>query len=139
MFVGWREGNFIAGVAAFEPADPDNYWQTARYSGFTKMQRCLTVTLPFMVEGFVQRDYACVYDYTPDGMPILDQADPVKGLYFSLGHSGGGFPQSPWVGRTMAHFVAHGAKPPELNLLRFSRFVENDLVTWSKVKKQEAA
>jgi glycine/D-amino acid oxidase-like deaminating enzyme len=95
------------------------------------MQRRLSTTLPFMADGFVHRTYACVYDYTPDGMPVLDQAAGIDGLHFALGFSGGGFSLSPWVGAAMARFITARAKPAELHLFRLARFREGDLLSWS--------
>jgi sarcosine oxidase subunit beta len=135
MFVGWREGDRILSVRDFVPADPDNYWQTSNYASLADMSRRLAVTLPFMAEGFVHRTYACVYDYTPDGMPILDRAESVKGLYFSLGYSGGGFSLSPWVGSVMSRFIFDGLKSAEMHLLRLSRFEEGQLLKWGNVKQ----
>jgi sarcosine oxidase subunit beta len=135
MFVGWREGDRVSSPADFATVDPENYRQTAHYASLADMQRRLVDTLPFLAEGFVHRTYACVYDYTPDGMPILDEAGTLRGLYFALGFSGGGFSLSPWVGRTMARFVAEGAKPAELALFRRSRFEEGQLLSWSNTAK----
>ena len=125
----------MTSVDDFAPADPDNYWQTAYYATLTDMTRRLAMTLPFMSEGFVHRSYACVYDYTPDGMPILDRSELIKGLYFSLGHSGGGFSLSPWVGSVIARFIVDGVKSPEMHLLRLKRFEEGQLLGWGNVKR----
>ena len=133
MFVGWREGDRISCTSDLHPEDPDNYQQTSRYSSLMQMSESLAKTLPFMQDGFVHRTYACVYDYTPDAMPILDEAREVEGLYFALGFSGGGFSLSPWVGRAMAEFMATGKRTSELELLSVSRFSENKPVSWSNV------
>jgi sarcosine oxidase subunit beta len=135
MFVGWREGDRMTGVHDFTPANPDNYWQTAHYATLADMRRRLAMTLPFMSQGFVHRSYACIYDYTPDGMPILDRAESIKGLYFSLGYSGGGFSLSPWVASVMARFIMDGLKSPEMDLLRLSRFEEGQLLKWGNVRQ----
>lgn len=131
MFVGWREGDRISSTADFASADPENYRQTSYYASLANMRERLTATLPFMADGFVHRSYACVYDYTPDGMPILDQAEGVDGLYFALGFSGGGFSLSPWVGSSMARLIVESEKTPELRALRLARFRDGDLLSWS--------
>jgi glycine/D-amino acid oxidase-like deaminating enzyme len=138
MFVGWREGDRPWSPSDSVGLDPENYRQTAEHGSLTEMVRRLTETLPFMATGFVHRTYACVYDYTPDGMPILDCADSVPGLYFALGFSGGGFSLSPWVGSTMAQFMVRGIKPPGMELLRLARFREGALVSWSNTVAQRA-
>lgn len=136
MFVGWREGDRISSSKDFACVDPDNYRQTSHYASLADMQRRLTDTLPFMMEGFVHRTYACVYDYTPDGMPILDAAETIRGLYFALGYSGGGFSLSPWVGSVMARFIVEGIKSPEMELLCLKRFQEGQLLGWSNADKR---
>lgn len=136
MFVGWREGDRIASPQDFAVVDPDHYRQTSHYASLADMQRRLATTLPFMNDGFVHRTYACVYDYTPDGMPILDAAERVQGLYFALGYSGGGFSLAPWVGSAMARFITAGVKSPEMQLLRLKRFEEGQLLSWSNAEKE---
>lgn len=131
MFVGWREGDRIASPDDFAAVDPENYRQTSTYTTLADMQRRVIDTLPFMADGFVHRTYACVYDYTPDGMPVLDQAETVPGLYFALGYSGGGFSLSPWAGAAMARYVSEGVKPPEMELVRLARFREGATLAWS--------
>ncbi|MFN0166974.1 MAG: NAD(P)/FAD-dependent oxidoreductase [Bryobacteraceae bacterium] len=131
MFVGWREGDRIASPDDFAAVDPENYRQTSHLEALADMRRRVTDSLPFMADGFVHRTYACVYDYTPDGMPVLDQAETVPGLFFALGYSGGGFSLSPWVGAAMARYVSEGVKPPAMELLRLSRFREGATVAWS--------
>jgi len=131
MFVGWRESDRIASPEDFAAVDPENYRQTSNYATLADMQARLTATLPFMDDGFVHRTYACVYDYTPDGMPVLDQAASVPGLYFALGYSGGGFSLSPWVGSAMARYLCEDVKTAELEMLRLARFSEGAAVSWS--------
>lgn len=131
MFVGWREGDRVASTAG-TTTDPDNYRQTSNYESLEDMRGRLTATLPFLLaDGFVHRTYACIYDYTPDGMPILDQAEGLKGLYFALGFSGGGFSLSPWVGSAMARLIMESEKTPELQMLRLARFREGETLSWS--------
>ncbi len=130
MFAGWREGDLIQSTSDLKSADPDNYRQTADYSSLVEMHRRLAITLPFMATGFVHRTYACVYDYTPDGMPILDRAEGFEGLHFALGFSGGGFSLSPWVGRAMAESISTGKTPAPMELLACNRFQQNRPLDW---------
>jgi len=135
MFVGWREGDRVHGVDDMDDEEPDHYKQTADFERLAAMQRRLAVTLPPMDNGFVHRTYACVYDYTPDGMPVLDRADSVDGLYFALGFSGGGFSISPWVGRSMAQFIVDRKTPSQIEPFELKRFAEGKLIRWANVGK----
>lgn len=129
LFVGRKERDFVESDGNL--IDPDNYRQTATHHAVADMSRKLAVTLPFMKRGFVHRTYACTYDITPDEMPILDRATTIRGLYFAIGFSGGGFSTSPWVGRRMADLIADGTKPKELRLFNLERFAKGDLIQWS--------
>jgi sarcosine oxidase subunit beta len=137
MFVGWREGDLISSPADFTAEDPDNYRQTAYPDRVRDMHARLASVLSFMQQGFVHRTYACVYDYTPDGMPILDATGP-RGLFYALGFSGGGFSTALCVGGAMAQYIATSVKPPEIEWLRHARFAEGDLIDWSNVRKEPA-
>ena len=134
MFVGWREGDLIHGPEDFVSEDPDRYRQTAEPSRLQEMHERLAGALSFMDEGFVHRTYACVYDYTPDGQPILD-ADGPDGLFYALGFSEGGFSTATCVGQAMARYIVDGQKPPEIEWLRRSRFAEGDLIEWGNASR----
>jgi len=134
MFVGWREGDKVSSPADLTAEDPNDYRQTAYPDRVRDMHSRLASVLSFMQRGFVHRTYACVYDYTPDGMPILDAAGP-GGLYYALGFSGGGFSTALCVGRAMAEFIATRVKPSEIEWLRHSRFEEGDLIEWSNTPR----
>ena len=129
LFVGRKERDFIKSDSNL--IDPDNYRQTATHDAVADMNRKLAVTLPFMNQGFVHRTYACTYDVTPDEMPILDRATTIRGLYFALGFSGGGFSTSPWVGRRMADLIADSSQSDDLRLFNRERFDKGELIQWS--------
>lgn len=129
LFVGRKEREFIE--TGSHLIDPDNYRQTATHHAVADMSRKLAVTLPFMNQGFVHHTYACTYDITPDEMPILDRATTIRGLYFAVGFSGGGFSTSPWVGKRMADFIAAGSQPDDLQLFNLERFSKGELIQWS--------
>jgi len=71
---------------------------------------------------------------TPDEMPILDRADSVRGLYYAMGFSGGGFSLSPWVGRAMAEFIVQQQTPSQIQRFDLRRFAEGRPFDWSNVE-----
>lgn len=129
LFVGRKESEFVEQDG--DPIDPDNYRQTATHAAVVDMSRKLAVTLPFMNQGFVHRTYACTYDITPDEMPILDESTTIRGLFFAVGFSGGGFSASPWVGKRMAAFIVDGCKPSDLDLFNLTRFERGEPIQWT--------
>jgi glycine/D-amino acid oxidase-like deaminating enzyme len=135
IFVGWREGDLVKNLDDLERVDPDNYKQTMNNSTLQKMRQSLSTTLPAMKDGFVHRTYACVYDWTDDEMPILEGNDAIKGLYFTLGCSGGGLSLSPALGNMMADFIVDGKKSPDIEALRLSRFAEGQQIDWHNTSR----
>ncbi|MAE64520.1 MAG: hypothetical protein CMJ18_09650 [Phycisphaeraceae bacterium] len=129
MFVGRRESSFYREDGP--PVDPDNYRQTAEFDAVERMHGQLSLSLPFMREGFVHRTYACTYDVTPDDMPILESAEGIEGLYYAVGFSGSGFSAAPWIGKRMAAFIAEGRKPADFGIFNLGRFAQGELISWS--------
>ena len=50
-------------------------------------------------------------------MPILDAAETIEGLYFTLGCSGGGLSLAPSIGKIIADFIVDGKKSADINTL----------------------
>jgi D-amino-acid dehydrogenase len=59
---------------------------------------------------------------TPDGLPILDRADPYENLYVATGHSMLGVTLAPASGQAMADYVLSGTRPELLEPFRLRRF-----------------
>lgn len=137
LFVGWRDGDLVQTPNDLQQVDPDHYRQTAYYDNLRKMQQHLTLTLPVMVDGFVHRTYSCVYDWTSDEMPILDQIDGIAGLYVALGSSGGGISLSPMMGQAMSRLIIDDQPPAEVALLSMKRFATGQLIQWSNAPQTE--
>ncbi len=131
MFAGWREGDWVKSLEDCVVQDPDQCRQTAEFSTVRGMHHALSTTLPWMHDGFVHRTFACTYDYSPDGMPILDRLDGPAGIFFAAGFSGGGFSLSPFVGRTMAEYIDTGRRPDDIVELSWQRFREGKTIQWS--------
>ena len=68
-----------------------------------------------------------VYDVTEDWLPILDEVESIPGLFVASGFSGSGFHLGPWVGRTMADYIATASRPEELEPFAERRFREGRL------------
>jgi D-amino-acid dehydrogenase len=59
---------------------------------------------------------------TPDGLPILDRADPFENLFVATGHSMLGVTLAPASGQAMARYVLSGQRPDLLGPFRLGRF-----------------
>ncbi|NTZ18504.1 FAD-binding oxidoreductase [Paenibacillus sp. JMULE4] len=85
-------------------------------------------SLSLLQNGEVVGSWSGIYAVTPDGFPILDKSDQVKGFYSACGLSGHGFKLAPAIGQIVTSLVAHSVPDPRARMFRLSRFEENDLI-----------
>ena len=76
---------------------------------------------PEIAELGLRPGYACMYDMSPDDLPVIDQVPGVEGLLFAAGSSGHGFKLGPAVGENIAMW-ATGTRPALLAPFGLSRF-----------------
>jgi glycine/D-amino acid oxidase-like deaminating enzyme len=53
----------------------------------------------------IRPGYACMYDMSPDDLPVIDQVPGAEGLFFAAGSSGHGFKLGPAVGESLAKWA----------------------------------
>jgi glycine/D-amino acid oxidase-like deaminating enzyme len=53
----------------------------------------------------IRPGYACMYDMSPDDMPVIDQIPGAEGLFVAAGSSGHGFKLGPAVGESLAKWA----------------------------------
>jgi sarcosine oxidase, subunit beta len=63
---------------------------------------------PAVAELGIRPGYACMYDMSPDDLPIVDQVPGVDGIIFVAGSSGHGFKLGPAVGEEAARLATVG-------------------------------
>jgi sarcosine oxidase subunit beta len=117
--VGWDRGGRFDAVA-----DPDHYRRDVDGKWVARAATVLGYRFPALRESVLRRAVTGLYDFTPDGQPIVD--GPIGGLagyYLAAGFSGVGFKSSPAVGLAMAELVLDGAATSvDIAHLRLSRF-----------------
>lgn len=87
----------------------------------------VTYHLPALKEANVIRQWAGLYDITPDSQGILG-ATAVEGFYLDLGWSGHGFQLCPAVGQIMAELVS-GEKPfIDVSCMALDRFARGAMI-----------
>lgn len=57
---------------------------------------------PDIAELGLRPGYACMYDMSPDDVPVIDEVPGISGLFFAAGSSGHGFKLGPAVGEALA-------------------------------------
>ncbi len=86
--------------------------------------RALVRACPVLARVKVLRQWAGLYDVTPDRNPIVGAVDDVGGFYQVSGFVGHGFMMAPVIGRLLADHIARGTHLPMFerwNLRRFSQ------------------
>jgi len=82
---------------------------------------------PVLCAAHLIRGVVGLYDFTPDGHPIVDGPLGLEGYYVAAGFGGAGFKSSPMTGLGMAELVLKGkAESVNLDFLSFSRFRDSD-------------
>jgi len=84
---------------------------------------------PLLERAGLLREWAGLYEVTPDAHPVIDGLADPAGFYIVAGFSGHGFMHGPIAGQLIAEMILDGkARSLDVSQLRFSRFAEGDLV-----------
>ena len=84
---------------------------------------------PLLAQAGLLREWAGLYEVTPDAHPVIDTLGHPAGLTIVAGFSGHGFMHGPVAGLLAAELVLDGrAMSLDIHQLRFARFAEGDLV-----------
>jgi glycine/D-amino acid oxidase-like deaminating enzyme len=107
--------------------DPNRYNQQIDEEYIQDALGALGYRFPVMCGAHVVKGVVGLYDFTPDGHPIIDGPIGLEGYYVCAGFSGIGFKSSPMTGLGLAELVYKG-KPEsvDLDFLSFSRFRDSD-------------
>jgi sarcosine oxidase subunit beta len=84
---------------------------------------------PLLEQAGLMREWAGLYEVTPDAHPVIDGLSDPAGFYMVAGFSGHGFMHGPVAGLLMAELILDGrATSLDIRQLRYSRFAEGELV-----------
>jgi sarcosine oxidase, subunit beta len=109
--------------------EPPGFSQTIDHSWTEQHLENAVLRFPLLAKAGLLREWAGLYEVTPDAHPVIDRlADPL-GFYIVAGFSGHGFMHGPAAGLLMSELILDGeARSLDIRQLRFSRFAEGDLV-----------
>ena len=102
--------------------DQDGTWDFLEQAA-----RRISFHLPIAAEARVVRQWAGLYDMTPDSQAILGGASCVEGLYLDIGWSGHGLQLGPVVGKVLAEIIVGECPSIDVSAMRLERFAEGDL------------
>jgi len=122
-------GSFLMGRACDN--QPTDLRVTADSNFPETMAQAITVAMPALKNLRMLRQWAGIYNMSPDKHPIYSKAQNLDGLYISAGYSGHGFMLGPATGQCMAELML-GLTPTlpweRLGLSRFDAGNESQLV-----------
>jgi sarcosine oxidase subunit beta len=119
-------GSFIMGVG--DPQEGVSYNINASVRFLEICAEWVTSVLPILKNIRVVRQWAGLYDMSPDRNPIIDEMKGVKGLYTVAGFSGHGFMVAPKTAVIIAQHLC-GEKPDiDLHLFSADRYQTGQLL-----------
>jgi len=122
-----RHGSVIGGFA--DPEEPGGFNETSSLDFLVTMSKKLAHLMPALGSVKVVRQWAGLYDSTPDARPVLGATDDVRGLYQASGFSGHGFMIAPAVAKLVAQEIV-GKKPDvDIGPLNLRRYAEGKVKT----------
>ncbi|MCD6362480.1 MAG: FAD-binding oxidoreductase [Synergistetes bacterium] len=101
----WKQnptGGFMLGIG--DPHEVKGLKQNASWQFLEEAARKILSKMPILKEVRVVRQWAGLYDITPDSQVILGPTD-VKGFYLNLGWSGHGLQFAPSIGRALSEVI----------------------------------
>jgi sarcosine oxidase subunit beta len=118
-------GSFIMGLG--DPTEKPGLNIRASWQFLEEMAQKVTHLLPPLRDVRVVRQWAGLYDMTPDRTPILGGAPGVDGYYMAVGFSGHGFMLAPMTGVVMAEHILGLPTSLPIEKIDLGRFARGEL------------
>ena len=113
-------GELVGGIGnARTPPGPS---QASSIRFLALYARALIEACPRLASLKIQRQWAGLYDLSPDNAPIVGPVDEAPGLFLASGFMGHGFMMAPAVGKRLAHQIATGETPEPFGAWNHRRF-----------------
>jgi len=113
-------GEIVGGIG--DSKTPEGASQASSLRFLALYARALIDTCPGLSSLKLQRQWAGLYDLSPDHSPIVGPVDEAPGFYLASGFMGHGFMMAPAVGKRLAIAIATGDAPDPFGAWAYSRF-----------------
>ena len=113
-------GAIIGGIG--DPEEPSSYNVLGSLRFMKRMARTMTELVPAFGHLHVLRQWAGLYDVTPDAQPILGWTEGVDRLCQANGYSGHGFMIAPKVTELISELIVDGKTSMPIDDLNLKRF-----------------
>jgi len=113
-------GEIVGGIG--NAKTPPGASQASSIRFLALYSRALIATCPSLSSLKIQRQWAGLYDLSPDHAPIVGPVDEAPGLFLASGFMGHGFMMAPAVGKRLARAIATGETPEPFGAWAYRRF-----------------
>jgi len=119
-------GSFIMGRG--DANEPRDLRQTSSWHFMEEMAKTVDEVLPPIGKLRVIRQWAGLYNMTPDKQPIYGTVDGLEGFYLAFGYSGHGFMFGPVTGIAISEMIIGKEPSIDVSMLNLNRFKTGDLL-----------
>lgn len=119
-------GSFLMGMG--DPDERPGYSVAPTWAFLEEMTKRVTRILPFLKDVRIIRQWAGLYNMTPDAQPILGPVEEYPNFFQAIGFSGHGFMLAPIVGRLMAQAILGLDVDIDMSKLDLGRFTRGELI-----------
>lgn len=111
-----------------DEGEPRDLRVTSGWHFLEEMTKTITNVLPPLKNLRMIRQWAGLYNITPDRQPILGPVDEVEGFYLAVGFSGHGFMFGPATGVLIAESILGEENTLPIDMLHLNRFEKGELI-----------
>lgn len=115
-----KNGGILMGHG--DPAEPESFNQRASLEFLQAISRKAVKLMPALKNINILRQWAGLYNVTPDAQPILGGVDSLENYYQAVGFSGHGFMLAPRVASLIAELIISGQTSFPIQSLHLNRF-----------------
>ncbi|MFO7887688.1 MAG: FAD-binding oxidoreductase [Eubacteriales bacterium] len=120
------EGTFVMGRG--DENEPRDLRITSSWEFMDEMSKTVTSILPPLGELRVIRQWAGLYNMTPDKQPVYGRVKEVDNFFLSVGFSGHGFMFGPLTGIVISEMILGEEPSIDVSMLGIDRFEKGNLI-----------
>ncbi len=118
-------GEIVGGIGDPHETPSTSTASTAEF--LFRYTAALREAFPSLAKLRIIRQWAGLYDVSPDARPIIGAVDGLDGYYHACGFSGHGFMLSPIVATSLSELITTGSASIPIESLSLKRFEQSDL------------
>ena len=119
-------GPFIMGQG--DPNEPKSFNIESSWQFALEVSKKVAEILPPLKDLKIVRQWAGLYEMSPDAQPILGESPEVRGFFTAAGFSGHGFMIAPYTARLMAQAILGEEPEMPIDMLNYDRFARGRLI-----------